>query len=277
MSRSIFALAAASASSLLAAVPATAAVITYVKSTGVDAGNCSTTTSPCRTFTYALSQTDAGGEIKTLDPANYYTVYINKAVSITGVDGASVVRSVAGDAIHINAGAADMVNIVNLTIDGFNMNGSIGVNVRRARNVTIRNCTIRNFNEDGILIKPTVAARYLIEDTVLFNNRYHGFISSNGNGAGSEGVLRRVSASRSDNGVMASDGSNVTVVDSLSTNNRLSGFSVKNGSLRLFHSVATENDFGVVSVMGVAESAGNNFFRGNATNIAGVVTNVGED
>ena len=37
---------------------------TFVSGSGSDSGNCALTT-PCRTFTYAITQTSAGGEIVT--------------------------------------------------------------------------------------------------------------------------------------------------------------------------------------------------------------------
>ena len=48
---------------------------------GLDTNPC-TRTSPCRTFAHALTQTNAGGEINTLDPGGYGSVTIDRAISI---------------------------------------------------------------------------------------------------------------------------------------------------------------------------------------------------
>ena len=66
----------------LCAVPAHALPTrTWVSGKGTDAGAC-TVTAPCRTFAFALTQTNAGGEIDVLDPAGYGAVTIAKAISI---------------------------------------------------------------------------------------------------------------------------------------------------------------------------------------------------
>jgi hypothetical protein len=90
----------------LAAAPAQAGPNrTFVSGTGTDSGTC-TRPAPCRTFAFALSVTNAGGEIDVLDTAGYGTVIITKAISIVndGVGVAGITAS-SGDAITINAGA----------------------------------------------------------------------------------------------------------------------------------------------------------------------------
>src|SRR5437879_13586063 len=80
-------LAAAAVMALAAATPAQAqSNRTFVSGNGDDSNPC-TNTFPCRTFAFALTQTNAGGEITTMDAAGYGRVTIDKAISITN-DGA---------------------------------------------------------------------------------------------------------------------------------------------------------------------------------------------
>jgi hypothetical protein len=76
--------------------------------------------SPCRTFAYALTQTNAGGEIAVLDTAGYGIVTINKALSIVNSGGveAGIGVTSGGTAITINAGSADTVGLRGLTLEG---------------------------------------------------------------------------------------------------------------------------------------------------------------
>ena len=63
---------------------------TFVSATlGNDTNPC-TRVSPCLTFAAALAQTTAGGEIDILDPGDFGSVTITKAVTISGDVGASV-------------------------------------------------------------------------------------------------------------------------------------------------------------------------------------------
>ena len=69
---------------------------------GLDTNPC-TRTSPCRTFAHALTQTNAGGEINTLDPGGYGSVTIDRAISIvSGLGEAGVLVPSGGTGIIIN-------------------------------------------------------------------------------------------------------------------------------------------------------------------------------
>src|SRR5690349_11535622 len=57
------------------------AMRTYVSGTGVDSNPC-TFAAPCQTLQAALTKTAPGGEIQSLDSADYGHVTINQAVTI---------------------------------------------------------------------------------------------------------------------------------------------------------------------------------------------------
>lgn len=103
---------------VLAGLPAfaqTAATVnkTWVSSTGTDTGSCQLS-APCKTFAYAISETNAGGEIDVKDSGAYGPFTIAKAMTIVA-DG--VVASVGGSGIAINPGPASPVVLRGLTIN----------------------------------------------------------------------------------------------------------------------------------------------------------------
>ncbi len=140
----------------LSAAPAQAlANRTWVSGKGTDAGAC-TVTAPCRTFAFALTQTNAGGEIDVLDPAAYGPMTITKAISIVndGVGTAGILAGSGGNGVAINAGANDSVHLRGLTIEGLG-SGTSGIQFNSGGNLTLENCVIRNFAIVGIRIAPT--------------------------------------------------------------------------------------------------------------------------
>src|SRR5437016_1214525 len=113
---------------LLNAAPAQAQYQTWVSGVGTDANSC-IRPAPCRTFTYALSQTNAGGIINCLDPGDFSGAPLTITKSIT-IDCTGTYGGVLGGSpgITINALATDTVILRGLSIDGLGSAG-IGVNV----------------------------------------------------------------------------------------------------------------------------------------------------
>lgn len=267
----------------LAATSAMAlSLVTFVSGQGVNTGTCAAPTTPCRTLQYALGQTVAGGEIKALDAANYSAVTINKSISITGVEGASVIRNTAGNAIAINAGANGVVTLSGLTIDGFNRTASYGVFLTSAASLTIKNCALRNFANDGISLKSSNGLKFLISHTDLTDNGASGlyvetriFINS------ARGVLDHVAANKNFNGIWLSGATipftEVSVDNSNISNNANNGLTVAGPVLHLSGSTVQLNTYGVKVDNGQAKSAGNNAVSANVIDVdpAGALTNSG--
>src|SRR2546422_8111094 len=133
----------------LAALPALAVPRVFVSGLGNDA-NPGSITSPKRSFTSALTVTDAGGEIVVLDSAGYGPVTINKSVSIispTGVYAGITVTS--GDGITVSAGASAKVILRGLAING--AGGTNGINITSAGAVHIENCVVSGMSNLGIV------------------------------------------------------------------------------------------------------------------------------
>lgn len=252
---------------------------TYVSITGNDAGACATPAGACRTFNYAIGQTSAGGEVKAMSAGSFGPFTVSKAITITGVEGAGVVQTANANAITISAGANDAVSLVGLSIDGYNGAAPNGVQVTSAGSVKIKNCLVRNFFGSGILFQSSGATKFMIEDTSLSDFGWAGVSVMASPGGSATGALERVTVSGAKwAGVEVGWSNHVGVADSVAVNNE-AGFLVgSSGKLTLARSSATENKFGVahISGAGTIESAGNNTFRDNVTNVQGAMTVVGQ-
>jgi hypothetical protein len=125
--------------------------VTYISGKGADMGICDPATAPCRTFQYAVNQTAAGGEVKALDPANYYPVTINKSITITGVRGAAIDTN-GGPAISLTQGT-ETVQLDHLILQNVSGSGMAGIIFTGKgygpAHLEITHCTIRGYG-DGI-------------------------------------------------------------------------------------------------------------------------------
>jgi hypothetical protein len=141
---------------------------TFVSGNGSDANPCSLA-APCRSFAGAILQTTAGGEIAVLDTAGYGAVAINKAISIVNEEGVEAgITATSGNAITINGGPSDVVNLRGLTLVG--AGGSTGITYNSGGALNIQNCVIRGFVNDGLLLVPTGGTDINISNTIVSGN-----------------------------------------------------------------------------------------------------------
>ncbi len=123
---------------------------TWVSGVGDDVNPCSRT-APCKTFAGAIAKTAAGGEIDVLDPGGFGTVTITKSITIDGGGTMASILASATNGINVNAGAADVVILRNLSINGAGTTlGLNGVNFLAGKNLIIENCTIEYFSQNAI-------------------------------------------------------------------------------------------------------------------------------
>jgi hypothetical protein len=118
---------------------------TFVSAAGTDAGTCRPTT-PCGTFTYAMGQTDPGGEIIAQDAANYGQVTITHALTIETSGGYAGVPVPSGNGITVSAGANDVVILRGLTIKG--NGGSVGILFNSGVALHVENCVVNGVITD---------------------------------------------------------------------------------------------------------------------------------
>lgn len=141
---------------------------TFVSGTGDDANACSRT-APCKTFTGAITKTNAGGDIYCLDPGGYGPVTINKAISII-CDGTFAGIAVnTGNAITVNAGAVDSVTLSGIEIDGLGL-GHTGIAFNTGGALHLRNVKVRNFSRFGLSFAPFATSKLYVTDGVFTEN-----------------------------------------------------------------------------------------------------------
>jgi hypothetical protein len=145
---------------------------TFVSAHGLDSNDCSLGL-PCRSFAAAILVTNPGGEIIALDPAGYGAVTITKAISIINdaVGEAAIAETVAGkNAITVNAGPSDVVNLWGLTLNGVNTAAAtVGIAFVAGGALNIQHCMIREFGSVGIAFEPTESSTLTILDTTVSN------------------------------------------------------------------------------------------------------------
>lgn len=165
------------------AAPAAAqATRTWVSGVGDDANPCSRT-APCKTFAGAISKTAAGGEINCIDSGAFGAVNITKAMTIDCVTHEAGVLATGTTGIIVNAGAADIVVLRGLDINGAT-SGLHGVRFIAGGTLIIYDSQIYGFKAagagNGILFAPTGASELYVVDTRISNN------GSAGSGSGIE-------------------------------------------------------------------------------------------
>jgi hypothetical protein len=133
---------------------------------GLDTNPC-TRTAPCRSFAFALTQTNAGGEINTLDPGGYGTVTITKSISIvSGLGEAGVLVPAGQTGITINAGATDIINLRGLIIEGAGV-GVNGVAFNSGASLNVQNSVIRGITNIGLNFTPSASSMLSVSNTLI--------------------------------------------------------------------------------------------------------------
>jgi hypothetical protein len=141
---------------------------TFVSGGGLDTNPCGAT-SPCRTFTRALSQTNAGGEVYVLDTAGYGPFSIAKSVTINAPQGVIAgITAISGDGIDINATVSDIVILRGLTVNNQGSNGS-GIVFNTGGTLHIESCVANGFT-NGAGIEINGPGNVFVKDTIARGN-----------------------------------------------------------------------------------------------------------
>src|SRR5262249_56946684 len=143
---------------------------TYVSIGGNNANSCNLG-NPCKSLQTAFNTTNAGGEINCLDSGDFGSVLINKSITI------DCAGSLAGDSstpfvFQINAPGA-LVRLRNLSMNGVNSFGAVGVDILSAASLFIENCTIVGFRISpavGIKFTPAATTMLGISDSTVGSN-----------------------------------------------------------------------------------------------------------
>ncbi len=276
---------------------------TWVSGVGDDANPCSRT-APCKTFAGAISKTAEGGEIDALDPGGFGVVTITKAIVLDGTTGsgwASILSSGSPNAINVNVVGGNHVNDAVVILRHLNINGasqglspgSNGINFIKADRLIVEDCVLENLSTTGITEASLASTGHLWVENCYFDNTGTGILLGTSSGFTTaqiehcrfngltDGVNTTTTAfatirdsyfgltSGATNGaVRVATGCQINVENSMFANNQI-GVNVAGGTGRI-----SNNDFfnNTNAIMGTAESANNNRFRGNVSD--GTVSNV---
>lgn len=212
---------------------------TWISGKGSDAAGCGPIAAPCRTLQFAHDQTSAGGEIDVLDPAGYGALVITKAINVIneGVGVAGALATIGGNAITVNAAAADAVVLRGLAIEGAGF-GANGVVFNSGGSLTIANCLVQGFAGasntagNGISLRHTSGTpSVFITGTTASNNGFVGvFYQPTGSGGGTL-AIEHLTAAHNQYGVAVYTGSStgqlsMSITRSTASNNTVLGFQV---------------------------------------------------
>jgi hypothetical protein len=164
----------------LASAAQASATRTFVSGLGNDSNtssNCPRTT-PCRTLAMALTVTSAGGEILALDPAGYGPITITGALSLIGVEGASIGVATGTVGVNITASGSDVI-ISDFIISGAGASSTTGIQVN-AGLLTLRNSVVKGLTTGLLVGNDSATARADVVNTDIIGNGTG--ISTNGTG-----------------------------------------------------------------------------------------------
>lgn len=155
MKKIVIAAASVAAAGFFAPAANAATFRTAVSVSGVDTNPC-TPAAPCRTISYALTQTSPGGEMYILSSGGYGPFTVTQAVTITAPTGTvAAISAGSGNGITVSAGATDLVILNGFLINGLGT-GFQGVQVNSVGSLSVNNTTITGFTGYGINFNPNV-------------------------------------------------------------------------------------------------------------------------
>jgi hypothetical protein len=258
-----------------------------------DDANPGSRTAPCKTFAGAISKTAAGGEIDCIDPGGFGAVTITKAITIDGNGTFASILGSGTNGIVVNAGAADVITIRNISINGAGT-GLNGIRFLAGGTLHIENCVIFNFSQKGVDFEPAGVSKLFIKDTIIRNNNVAvnggavflkpgavGSVAAKMDGVRMDGnlfgiraearstlALRDSSVSGSSTFGIFAVGGAVNVEQSMIDGN--TGFGIQVGGaagsvIRISNVTVVNNGTGLSSSGGPLESFGNNRVVGNTT------------
>jgi len=228
---------AVSSFALVAVGIAFAAPRTFVSGGGNDANPCSRDL-PCRSFTAALVQVDAGGEVVVLDTAGYGPFRISKAVSIIAPPGilAAISNSILSDdavpvAIYVQAGPTDKVVLrgMNVNIQSGNV---FGVLVHNVGTLHIENSFFKGSNvagAAGLWVDAAGPVKLFVKDSQF--RTYSNGIMLRGTNARINAVIERTRVQDTTNGVWVANDVKAVARETVSSGNIEHGFVAHNDIL----------------------------------------------
>jgi hypothetical protein len=267
----------------------------YVSVNGNDANTCNVPTTPCRTFTGAISQTTSGGEVVVLDSGTFGGGTISQSVTINAPAG---VAALAATAIIVNAGASDVVTLRGITFvspspgsgTALTFSGGAGLNVENCvfhgwqygiyvsapGEIYVTNTTVRDSSARGIHLQ---AASGVIQASLanvqLLDNILGLYVSSNAKAGIKDAVVAGNGIGL--NALAGGTGDSELAIETCAlSNNSIGAYATSSaggvGNLWISGSSVTGNTTGLLQgSSGVILSRTNNTIEGNGTDTSGTI------
>jgi hypothetical protein len=262
--------------------PANAGYHTWVSHSGSDTNIC-LSTSPCATFSRALSLTEDGGEVSCLDSGSFvqFTVTISVTIDCSGTVATpnNEFATVCANGIVINV-PGGVVTLRGLNVTGFlcNINGIL---IQAATAVYIEDCVIQNWPQRGISdVRTTGLTKLAIKNTLVRNNTSAGIVVAAA--PKNSVVLENVHSVGNAYGIGVASGNNVVISRSVMSENAIAGIEADPGAqvyvenTKISHNVSygvyalgtvalanSDIAFNTSSISGATMSYGNNRLFGN--------------
>ena len=278
---------------------AQAANESWVSGTGTDTGTCPIS-APCRTFSFAHSQTNNNGSINVLTSGNFGPLTITKPISIVADGVEALINAAAnGAGIKIQAGANAVVSLRGLTIDmrgtdndgiqfisgaalhlhdSFIRRSYFGVRFWPASGTSelyIADSVVEESFGSGVSVIPNgnAGAKVGLDRVRVEEGVNHGitFLGSSTTGSITAMVRDCISAGNGGSGIGVNEfggGTTTVMVDRSAAMNNTTGITASGGgvTVRIGRSTVTGNNVGLSAFSaGVIRSYGTNKVNGNGT------------
>lgn len=255
---------------------------TWVSGVGDDANPCSRT-APCKTWAGAISKTAAGGEIDALDPGGYGAITITKAITLVGTGTNASILSAGTTGVVVNAGAADVVTLRNISINGAGT-GINGIRFINGKALMLQNVDIQQISGPGVRFEGTgklvmngssvqrSGAGVRIDPTsggVVRATITNSLFADNGSGIISFGALTRLSvrnvvlSGNSSFGLWGSNSSQTTIESSVVENSNIGIRAQSSAVIRVSNCDVVDNATGLFADTGgqILSRLNNNLFN----------------
>ena len=260
----------------------------YVSRTGTESTDCSQT-APCATFSTAITNTAANGEVDAIDTGNYTSFTVSKSLTVKATGAVAAVTPFTVG-ITISAGANDIVILSGLEVNALANSANTGIRIVSAKEVHIIDCHIFGGTQAGIRDERTAAGSVLVvRDTNVHDSGGIGValggsniratidnVHSNSNGYGiaiaagnSMNVSRSTFTGNRTAGVEADPGARLYIENSVISNNLATGVA---SSFSIVLNNSSVNYNGGAGIGGPAYSYGNNRVSGNGGPDAALVS-----
>lgn len=246
---------------------------TWVAGDGNNAGTC-TFAAPCKTFAYALTQTNTNGTIHVRSSGSFGPMVITKGINVIAPDGVeALIESGNGcntgvAAICVQAGA-EAVTLRGLTITPGN---AFGIRYLSGSSLLIQNCVIRRATE-GIWAFLTGSDQLSVTNCSIANTSSHGIEVVRANPGTGKVSFNRVQVEGSNhNGIYLRatlNGAKIraTLQDSFVGGSTLNGLAANSGNTGETTTVMVKNStFSNNTQAGIASNGpGTTIYLGNST------------